>query len=330
SKLYNQGIHFLGIMELLKELPLSKSYKESITNMESLISIGKSLEEALKSNKELYSEFFISMVSIGEKSGRLPQLMKGIEEYYLKLIMIKKKVKDALMYPLFIFISLIGLSIFFISFIIPSFYDIYLSTGVEPPKIFTLVYKLLEVFRKDRILFITYIFTWGILIPLLVLKLFWEKYLKKYLLKLKIIKLFNEYMVISLISTIVNSGINISTGLDYCSRSFDLFGNNNVKSSLLKINKKILLGNTLASAIYESNSCSKYTVSMIKLGESSGNIDERLMTLSIEIEEKIINLIDKLLKLIQPTMIIFMALLVLTFVVVFVIPLFNTLLGGVV
>ncbi|MGL5378715.1 hypothetical protein, partial [Clostridium sp.] len=46
SKLYNQGIHFLGIMELLKELPLSKSYKESITNMESLISIGKSLEEA--------------------------------------------------------------------------------------------------------------------------------------------------------------------------------------------------------------------------------------------------------------------------------------------
>lgn len=325
-KLYDDGIDILLIMDLLLEVPLPKRYIESIKDIKNLITNGESLGNSLKHHKNIYPEFFISMVEVGEKSGKLSNVLKCLEAYYKKIGLIKKTIINALSYPFIVIISMLVLAIFLVLFVIPSFYDIYLSSGMEVPTSCLVMYKFAEFFKDNRLIASLYIISWGMVLPIILFRILYKNYIENFLNKIHIVNTFNEYIFISLLSIITSSGINLSKGLDYCARSFK---GKNVKNSFVIINDKILEGKSLGESLEDINGYSKYTFSMIKLGEISGGMDERLRSLSSYLENKVNSNIKKWMTLIQPIAILLMAGLVLIFIIIFIIPLFDALLGGV-
>ncbi|NRU52362.1 type II secretion system F family protein [Clostridium beijerinckii] len=84
--------------------------------------------------KDLYPEFFIGIISIGENTGKLYEVLKGLSVYYDKSLFIKKEIKNACIYPMFIFISMILLSIFLVNEVIPNFFEIYKSMNINYQK----------------------------------------------------------------------------------------------------------------------------------------------------------------------------------------------------
>lgn len=64
AMLHKEGISLLIMMDLLTELPLRKTYKESIRNIKNFIAEGKSLNDSFNEFNDLYPEFFVGMVSI--------------------------------------------------------------------------------------------------------------------------------------------------------------------------------------------------------------------------------------------------------------------------
>ena len=325
GSLYSDGIPFLNILDLLMEIPLASGYKESIYKIQSDIKIGESFEDSLKKHKELFPDFFISMVSIGEKSGRLNESLKGIEEYYSKISSIKKIIFSALSYPCVLLIAIIALAIFLVLFIIPSFLDVYTSMGTEIPKSSLIIYEFVEKIKEKPLIIFTYFISWGIIIPYLITKYCFKKYVRIPFEKISIVGEFYEYISISLLSIIVRSGINLSLGLNYCANSFT---KGILSGKFNSINSDIMNGKTLSESLQGIEGYSKYTISIVKLGEESGSMDERLKLLSGHLERKVLEKMDKLLTKLQPALIIFMALFVLVFIMIFVLPLFESMMIG--
>ena len=151
AMLHKEGISLLIMMDLLTELPLRKTYKESIRNIKNFIAEGKSLNDSFNEFNDLYPEFFVGMVSMGEKSGNLSEVLKGLEEYYDKISFFKSTIKNVLAYPILLFISIITVFIFIAFVTIPSLYEFYINLNIEIPSVCKFLYDLVNYIKTNPI-----------------------------------------------------------------------------------------------------------------------------------------------------------------------------------
>ena len=71
SKLYEDGLSFIYIFDLLQDLDISENYKASLLNVRKSINMGKSLEESFKDQGRIFPDFFVNLVGVGEKTGNI-------------------------------------------------------------------------------------------------------------------------------------------------------------------------------------------------------------------------------------------------------------------
>ncbi|MBS5927507.1 MAG: type II secretion system F family protein [Clostridium sp.] len=327
GSLYEDGIAIGDGLELLEELPLSKNYKNSIAYIRNDILLGKSLSEAFSKFDELYPGLFIGILKVGENSGQLGRTFNKLQMFYSKLGNIKKEVKNALIYPSFLIGTLILLGVFLAFVLIPSFYESYKNAGSEAPKVAEFLYNLKLSFKDNPILFIVSVLCYLPIIPLMIFQI--SKHFKgrfQFIRKIKIVKELEEFIFMLILSLILDSGVSLPIGFSYCSDSNDI----KFLSDILKvINEEILKGKELSECLSNLSFLSKYSISMIKLGENSGSLTVRVKKAEERLEKKTKESISKLLSLIQPTLIITMALGVVMFIWIFVLPMFDMIYGGV-
>lgn len=318
--LHKEGISMIMIIDLLNELPLNKAYKESIKGIKEYIINGESLEESFKAYPNLYPDFFIGMIAMGEKSGNLYKVLKGLEEYYKFIVFFKDTVKNALAYPFLIFIATIFLLIFLLFFVVPNIYDFYISLNINIPLICLLSFKFSNYIISNPIIFSIYIFN-----TFLLLWFLYDNYLKVkiicFLNKITIYREFNEFLFISILGIIIKSGVNLSDGLIFASKSFE---NNNLKDKFISLNNNILSGESISKGLTNERFYSSYTISIIKLGEEGGSIDDRLDFLTAYLEKKLINGISNKMAIIQPASILVIGGIVISFLMIFIVPIFSS------
>ena len=320
AMLYKEGISMLMIIDLLNELPISKSYKESMNKSKRYILEGKSLEESFKSFGDLYPDFFVGMISMGEKSGNLYKVLKGLEEYCNKITFINSTIRNVLSYPILIMISTICLFAFIVLFTIPILYDFFNSLGTNVPFICKLSYDLSNYIKENPIYFMIYIINYCVLLPWFLCKYYLKNKLRVLINKIPAYNDFIEYTFILLLSIIIRSGVNLSEGLIYASNSFK---NKDLKERFSYLNSGILNGNSISITLGKTGNYSKYTLSIVKLGEEGGAIDERLNSLSLYLEKKLLSNINRGIALLQPASVIFMGGFVIIFLIIFILPLFS-------
>lgn len=326
AKVYKNGIPINTGIELIEEVTTNKIYKNSLSKVLKAIKEGRTLSEGFKEFENLYPSFFTGIISIGENSGKLYEVLLGLSNYYEKMVFIKKELINACIYPIFIFISLIFLGIALLNNILPSFYEIYNDMNITPPILCTVLYEFSELVRISPFISICFIVSWGIILPIIILKLLWKNIKMKIVSQIKIVKYAYEYMLILLFLIITSSGLNISHGLEYCENAIS---SNYIKEKINEINRNILNGNALNESLERTGSFSKYTLAIVKIREESGTIVEGFEELSIKLEEDIKNKIQKYLALIQPLLVISMGFLILGFLTFIILPLFDNLKIGI-
>ncbi|MCI9069930.1 type II secretion system F family protein [Clostridium sp.] len=323
GKLYDEGISLLNILNLIDELPLKREYKVLLKQMEKVIKEGGSLSDGFKSGGELIPSFFSSMVNIGEITGKIVYVLKGLETFYDKLYNVKKSIINAITYPLFLLAALFLLGIFVIFFFIPSMSEIYLAMGKDIPLIYVNIITLKESFFNNPIIVTIQLSIVFIILPYFIIKNFFKKHIDKLVEKIPMYNLINEYISIVLMSVVINSGINIAIGLEYCCESE--FGKG-INKSIKKINSDITNGMMLSKAMSEVRMFSKYTLAHVKLGEESGSLDKRFQLLEEEIFKILTIKINSLTKTIQPFLILFIGIIIVVFIIKFILPLLNIIL----
>ncbi|MCC3869063.1 type II secretion system F family protein [Terrisporobacter mayombei] len=242
---------------------------------------GNSIKESFE-NTKAFSSFYISMITAGEMSGNLDDVMDKLAIYYDKENKLRNKIISILIYPTILIITMIISFIFILLFLIPNFEDIYADNNMKTPGLTKILIFLSHLFRDDFLLIIV-----GNLVligGLIYLKKNNDKFnemINKLIFKLPIIKTYMKLIIsnkfIKALSILISSGVQI---VDSIETSAKAMSNEYIYLKICKANEFIKKGNSIGDSLKTVEELPSLLLSMITIGEESGKLDTVLNTVT--------------------------------------------------
>lgn len=320
----NAGVGIVNCLDILEKQVENKKLKSAIAVLYEDVQKGMTLSEGMKKQKNVFPALLINMVEAGEVSGSLDVLMERMAIHYEKEYRIENKVKNALVYPALLSIVSIAVVIFLIVVVMPTFIGMFESSGSilpTPTRIMLAISNFISTF-------------WYLLILGLIFTIAGIMYFAKTpkgmhffdTLKLSLpgIRKVNIKIITSrftrTLSTLLSSGIPLLQSMDVVNR---VVGNVIVSEKLDIAKEKIRRGVPVSKAIKDTNIFSPMVDSMIKIGEESGALDDILYKTADYYDEEVENSMQRMTTLLEPIMIVFMALIVGFIVISMTLPMFD-------
>lgn len=270
---------------------------------------GFSLEKAFRSHKEVFGDFFISIVAVGEQSGTLSRSFNYLADHVERNADMKNRVKKALTYPIFVIAMFIIVIFIILLTVIPQISTILLQSNAELPLITEIVIGLSN-FVRDNV-FIIVISTLSAIILLIIYFRSEDgrKSLDTFLLNFPLIgRLFKEFYLIRFsnnLNVMLQGGVPIVKALEILS---EVMSNENYKQAVIDIETKVKQGSSLSAAIESQKLIDRNIAQIIKIGEETGELSKMLRVIGSFYERQLKSTIDTLLDLIQPTVIVLLGL----------------------
>ncbi|MEF1337049.1 type II secretion system F family protein, partial [Vibrio rotiferianus] len=152
------GVPLLRSMRGLLQNCENQQLKDALEDVVSELSNGRGLSAAMQPHSKVFSPLFVSMINVGENTGRLDQALLQLANYYEQELETRKRIKAAMRYPTFV-IVFITIAMFILNiFVIPEFAGMFLRFGVELP-------------LPTRVLIATsnfFVHYWGLLLVLMI------------------------------------------------------------------------------------------------------------------------------------------------------------------
>jgi len=306
------GMPLIGILVLLKQQTTSKYFQRIIQGFIDNLNNGQSLAQALSNAKNVFDNFFISIVKVGESSGNLSSSLLYLSQELKKQREIKNKIKSALIYPVIIFCATIGITLFLTIFIFPKLLPVFSSLNIDLPISTKILIALLAFIKSYGLLSL------GVLIALLIILKLLLKFKKArfaydcFLLKLPFIsKVIKEITLTSFtrsMHVLLKSGVII---MDALSITRNTFSNLYYKKEINNMIEYVRRGESLAHYLEQNpRFFPSMLTGMIKVGESAGKLEENLEYLSEYYESEVDETLKNLVTIIEPIMLLIMGLMV--------------------
>ncbi|MDL1970470.1 MAG: type II secretion system F family protein [Candidatus Desulfofervidaceae bacterium] len=290
------------------------------------IQAGQSLADAFSHHPYVFPRFYTSIIRAGEASGNLDRAFWELMVYLEWLYDIKNKIKQALIYPTIVSI-LIGIALaVFVTFVIPRLTKFLQELDMPLP----FPTRLLIAFNN----FITtywyiLLFVFLSVTTLIVISRFSERMLflwDRYKLKLPYFgKLFvNLVMVrfVKYVGMLYRSGIQVYQTLDLVK---EILGNRFYAQKIDKIKRFLADGEALGNSIELAGGFPSLLIRSIKTGETTGNLEEAFEELARYFNDELDRAVKKITTIIEPALLILVAIIILTIVISVLWPIYNTL-----
>lgn len=272
---------------------------------------GIEISNSLKSCNGVFPAYFVSMVKIGEECGKLDYIFLCLSEYYEKEDRLIKKLKTTLSYPIIVLIAAAVVLTFLMIKVIPEIVNTLVSMGGKVPEITLLMINFGKFINLNYI----YIFLVNTILVFLALyakrsesgKLFFDSFkLKAPLAGSMYSKLINSRFSKTL-SILIDSGIPVIKSLEIIS---GLLENKVFEIRMNESIAKIKTGESLSLALENTNLFQELLLSMITIGEESGSLDIMLKKASDLIDSDLYQEGERMLTLIEPCLIVLIAVVV--------------------
>lgn len=324
ATLMEAGILLVNAIDLLSEQTQSKALQEALENISEDVKEGQALSEGMSQYPELFPKLLVQMIRTGEVSGNLQEVLDRMATYYEKQYTLKEKITTALTYPIVVSVFAILITIFLLLFIVPIFGDMYAQMGEELPLITRIVLGLSDFIRNFWWVFVLIIIGFFFIYRKMRQEDAGNRLLDYIALKLPVIGTFIQKAVLArmtqTLSSLLNSSVPILQAVEVTS---DVVGNQVVKEVLLEARSSLEKGESLAKPMEESWVFPPLIIQMIRVGEESGALDEMLKKVANIYEQDVNEASDKLQSLIEPVLIIFLAVIVGLIVLSIVVPMFG-------
>ena len=148
------GIAIVQCLQALADQTPNKVMRDMIRDICTRVESGESFSEALQKHPKTFNKLYYSMVSAGEKGGLLAEILSRLATYLENAERLRKKVKTALMYPSAVTIVAIGITIFLLVKVVPTFKEVYSGFGAALPGPTQFMIDLSELVQRFFLLFI--------------------------------------------------------------------------------------------------------------------------------------------------------------------------------
>ena len=320
----NSGISIIQCLDILRQQFDNKKMREVINEIYELVQKGASLSEAMKQYKKVFPELLVNMIEAGEASGNLDAVLQRMAEHYEKDTRLRRKIQGAMVYPIVLSVVTFLVVVFLLTFVLPTFITMFTSSGVElplPTRILLAVSGFLQKYW--------YLVLGGILLLALFIRRVnktegGQHFFDSIKLSLPIFKHVTIKVATArfarTLSTLLSSGIPLLNGMEITAR---VVGNKVVEQTILSVREDVRKGFDLAGPIRRSKIFPPMVDSMIRIGEESGSLDDVLRRTADFYDEEVDMSIQKMTSLLEPMMIVIMALVVGSIVIAIAGPMFN-------
>ena len=324
SALLRAGLPILTSLDILIDRRKNQVFKKALADIRERVRAGEALSEAFAAQGELFPKLYAASLASGERSGELPNVLKRYIAYTRSILAIRKKVVGALIYPAI----LVGVSVVLISimvfYVIPSFSNLFKDLGTDLPAMTQFLMDL-SIFLQAHWVPIVVVVAAGVMAFL-----GWYRSpggrigFDRLRMRLPVIGvIFRDYAqnrFTRTFSTLLAGGIPLVTSLELAARAV---GNYVLEMELMGVTVKVREGQPLWESLERTGYMTEMAIEMIKVGESTGALVEMLDNASEFSEEEIDYKLSKMVTLIEPIMLIFMALVVTGMLLAFYLPLIR-------
>lgn len=322
SVLLASGMNLMAALQLLYERAEKQKYKDCYMRMIEGIKKGDTLYDAMRKQGNTFPPLLRAMILAGESSGSMDLVMEKMALYYEKEANMRSKVQNAMIYPVILFVVTIAVVIVLFTFVLPQFFEMF--EGQDVPAI--------TVFFMNVSRFMTgywYILLFVIILAALLFKLatLGEKtgeYLDKLLLKLPIMGRLIEKIYMAHFANAMNilyaSGITIIKALEISGTTIT---NRYIGRKLSEVREDVEKGVPLSLAMQTDGLFDKMFWSMVHIGEESGNLETMFLKLSEYLENESEHAIQKMLAILEPAVLILIAVLIGAVVASVLLPIYS-------
>ncbi|MGC9101105.1 MAG: type II secretion system F family protein [Caldisericum sp.] len=311
ATLLQSGLTIVDALQGLYEQEENPYLRKIILQIKEDIESGTSISNAFKKYPRVFSPIYISLLSVGEATGRLDKVLDGLYQYLDRDLESRRKISSAFAYPKFVVFVVTLVVVFMLSFVLPRFVSMFASSGAKLP---TPTRILLNVSNFVRLKW--YILVAIVVVVYLIYRIIYSMPKGRILidqLKLKI-PLFGRISKLGSLSRFVRSlalisgsGYNILEGLLIASNTSD---NAYIINEIKNIVNDIQSGESLSESLSHRSFFPKVMVQMVSVGERSGLLDTSLTRLADLWDKSIDFTLKNLASKIEPTLILILGVIV--------------------
>lgn len=325
ATLIRSGITIIDATQILSEQTESKGLKNVLIEVENDIRSGTSFSDAVEKHPKAFPTLFVNMMRAGEMTGNIDDSLDHMADYFEKQHSLKKKIQSTLAYPIILLILIISVVIFLMVYIIPQFTDIYDSIGGELPTITVIVLAISEFMQQ-----MWWIILLVILLGTILFIISYQKnesfyyHINVLILKMPIFGMLLQKAAIArmtrTLTSLFSSSVPILQSLDIVAK---VAGNPVISKVVIESRNNLEAGGTLSEPFSNHWVFPPIVYQMTAIGEQSGTLDYMLEKIADFYEEDVDRTVETLRSLIEPIMIIVLAVVVGFIVAAIMIPMFT-------
>lgn len=320
ATLISAGLPLLQSLNVLSKQEPNPNLRATITALGESVQGGSTFSEALSAYPKLFDRLFVNMVKAGEIGGVLEVVLNRLAEYKEKANKLRSKITSAMVYPMIILVVAVGILIFLMLVIVPKFKEMFEGQNMELPALSQFVFDLSDTCMAcDLVPFVPNAFLLLIVIFLSICALTaWRRTPKggraidAFMLKIPKLGHLNRVSSVARFSrtfgTLVSSGVSILQALMI---TRDTAGNVIVADAVSKIHDSVREGESIVTPMSStSNIFPPMMISMVDVGEETGQLPDMLMKVAEVYDEEVDNSVTALTAMMEPLMIVFLAVVV--------------------
>jgi type IV pilus assembly protein PilC len=272
---------------------------------------GRSLSDAMAKQPRIFSDLYVNMVRAGEQSGALVDVLRRMADHFEKFAQVQAKFKSALIYPAVVCTVGVGIIIFFMSFVLPRFMSIFGAVGTRLPTPTMLLINTSNAFKSYWWLMVLIVILAVILLKRFQTTVTGRQRIDEWKMKAP---LFGRVICLNLygqfartLCTLLRNGVPVLTALKITEQ---VIPNQIIKAAAAKARDAVTDGKTLAQPLAQSKVFPQLMVDLVKIGEETGDVAGALNNVAETYENELNIALRVLTNLIEPTLIIGMAVVV--------------------
>jgi type IV pilus assembly protein PilC len=302
STLINAGVPILECMEILSKQQKNPFLKSIIKKISDDVGGGKSLYEALEVHSSKgFGKLYVNLVKAGEAGGILDTILEKLGKHMENQERIRGAVKGAMMYPAIVSVVGTGVVIGLMVFVVPQFVGMLTDSGQAIPWVTQVVIDTSEIFQKYTLLMLPIVMALVIFILSYIKtpegKVIFDRVVMKTPMFGQLVVKSNLASFTRTLSTMLSSGVSIIESLEICIETLD---NTQIAKDIEKVRKAVTEGKSITEPLTRISYFPDLVAQMIKVGESTGNLDSMLLKVSDVFERELEVIIGTLTKMIEP------------------------------
>lgn len=326
ATLIEAGLPLLRGLRILLQQEKHPALRTALNGMGEAVEGGSTFSEALAMYPKIFDMLYVNMIRAGEAGGVLDVVLARLAEFMEKAERIKRKIKGAMVYPSVVLVVAVVIVVFLMTKIIPSFSEIFkdLLDGAPLPPLTQFVIDVSDLLRFHG-LYVLVVFgvIWGMVFAMGRTKK--GRYILDFI-KLRI-PMFGALVSKTAISrfartlgTLMTSGVPVLQALNIVR---DTSGNAVITKAIQGIHDSVKEGDTMTMPMEACGVFPGMVISMVDVGEETGALPEMLMRIADNYEDEVDAAVEGLTSIIEPVMIVMLAVIVGTIVIAMFVPLIN-------